>query len=362
VLEMYNFKKLKLSLKFTLILGIFLIVGIIFGGLLLSKTAQQKAEQQVANKAIILMEMMNSVRNYTSNEIQPLLLKQLETETNFIPETIPAYSARQIFDNLRNSPNYRDYFYKEATINPTNLRDKADKFEIAIVEKFRKLPQLTEVSGFRHLEGNNLFYVARPLAITQANCLRCHSSPNLAPKSQIKSYGSEHGFNWKLNEIVGMQTVYVTADEIFLIHQQQLWLTLIIFTSIFTITILLINTLLKQNVIQPLVPMAKLAQRLSSEQISSENSLDKYLEKLDKVAKRSDELGQLATLFRQMANVVSEREQTLQQLVKKLRNETDNAKKSSLVNQIGTTVNIQELIERSQNIREQDKLHNHDES
>lgn len=357
---MHTFKKLKLSLKFTLILGIVFIAGIIISGLLLSHTAQQKAEEQVANKAIILMEMMNSVRNYTSNEIQPLLLKQLETETNFIPETIPAYSARQIFDNLRTSPNYHDYFYKEATINPTNLRDKADKFESAIVEKFRQIPELKEVSGFRNLEGNNLFYVARPLAITKASCLRCHSTPNIAPKSQITSYGSEHGFSWKLNEVVGTQTVYVTAEEIFLIHKQQLGLTLIVFVSIFTIIILLINTLLKQNVIQPLVPMAKLAQRLSSEQINSENSLNRDLEKLDKVAKRSDELGQLAALFRQMANVVSEREQTLQQLVKKLRNETDQAQKSALANQIGSTINVQELIERSQRIREQDKFESED--
>ncbi|BAZ41864.1 sensor protein [Calothrix sp. NIES-4101] len=345
-------QKLKLGFKFTLILGIVFIIGICLSGLLLSHTAQQKAEQQVEKKAFILMETMNAVRDYTTNQIQPLLSKTWEVESKFIPETIPAYSARQVFENLRRSPNYKDFSYKEATLNPTNLRDKADDFEADIVQKFRNNPSIQEVSGFRKISEDNLFYVSRPLRITKDSCLRCHSSPNIAPKSQINTYGSEHGFGWKKNEVVAAQTVYITVEEIFESYQQQLILSVGIFIVIFTIIVLLINLLLKHTVILPLIPIARVAQKISNDYVGSEKAEASDLNKLDKVAKRSDELGQLAALFRKMTNVVLEREESLQKLVQQLRTESDSAKKTALVNSKGgINANLQTLLERSQQAR-----------
>ncbi|AFZ01385.1 DUF3365 domain-containing protein [Calothrix sp. PCC 6303] len=346
-------QRFKLGLKFTFILGIVFIIGICLSGFLLSQTAQQKAEQQVANKAFILMETMNSVRDYTTNQIQPLLSDRWEIESKFIPETIPAYSARQVFENLRRSPNYKDFFYKEATLNPTNLRDKADNFEADIVQRFRQDLSLKEVSGFRKRSEDNLFYVARPLIISKDSCLRCHSSPNLAPKSQINTYGSEHGFGWKKNEVVAAQTVYITIEEIFESYQQQLVLSVGIFTVIFAILVILINVLLKHTVILPLRPIARIAQKISNADVGSEKTEASDLKKLDKVAKRSDELGQLAVLFRKMTNVVLEREESLQKLVQQLRNETDSAKKTALVTpKDGINTDLQSLLERSQQARE----------
>jgi Protein of unknown function (DUF3365) len=108
---------------------------------------------------------------------------------------------------------YRDYFYKEATLNPTNLRDKADSFEAELVERFRSDSQLKEMSGYRTMYGGELFYIARPLAVSQTSCLRCHSTPAAAPKSLIETYGNTHGFGWKLNEIVGIQIVFVPVNR-----------------------------------------------------------------------------------------------------------------------------------------------------
>ncbi len=347
------FQQFRLGLKFTLILGIVFIVGIGLSGLLLSQTAQQKAEQQVAKKALILMDTMNSVRDYTNNQIQPLLSERWEIESKFIPETIPAYSARQVFENLRKSPNYQDYFYKEATLNPTNLRDKVDDFEADIVKKFRKNSSIQEVSGFRKTSEGNLFYVSRPLSITIDSCLRCHSVPKLAPKSQINTYGSEHGFGWKKNEVIAAQTVYVTGEEIFESYRQQLVLTMGVFMGIFVMAILLINILLKHIVILPLIPIARVAQKISNDYVGSEKAEISDLKKLDKVAKRFDELGQLATLFRKMTSVVLEREESLQKLVQQLRTESDSAKKAALFTpKNGNNINLQSLLERSQKARQ----------
>ncbi len=347
------FKKLKLGLKFTLILGMVFIIGICLSGLLLSQTAQQKAQQQMARKAFILMETMNSVRDYTTNQIQPLLSYKWEIESEFIPETIPAYAARQVFENLRRSPNYKNYLYKEATLNPTNLRDKADNFEADIVQKFRQNLDLQEVSGFHKTSEENLFYVARPLRIKKDSCLRCHSSPQLAPKSQINTYGSENGFNWKKDEVIAAQTVYITAEEIFASYQQQFLLSLAIFIVILAIAIILINILLKQAVILPLIPIARVAQKISNDYVGSEKAEEADLKKLDKVANRTDELGQLAVLFKKMTSVISEREESLQRLVQQLRKEADSGKKANLVTQNNdANTSLSSLLERSQQVRQ----------
>ncbi|WP_229424421.1 Tll0287-like domain-containing protein [Moorena producens] len=53
------------------------------------------------------------------------------------------------------------------------------------MESFRQQPELTEKNGFRSLPSGKIFYVARPLAISEKSCLRCHSTPEAAPASQI---------------------------------------------------------------------------------------------------------------------------------------------------------------------------------
>lgn len=146
---------------------------------------QHKAEKDVSTKAEILTQTMNSVRSYTSNHVKPLLDSRLGTESQFIREVVPAFSAREVFENFRDRPEYHSFFYNEATLNPTNVRDRADEFETKIVEQFRRQSKLNQVSGYRTTQGENLFYIARPLSVEQLSCLQCHSNPSSAPKSLL---------------------------------------------------------------------------------------------------------------------------------------------------------------------------------
>lgn len=86
------FKKLKLKQKFTLSLLLILIGGVALSGLALSSVLRKNAQNEVTSTALLLMETMNSVREYTSSQVKPELVDQLEER--FLPETVPAYSAR----------------------------------------------------------------------------------------------------------------------------------------------------------------------------------------------------------------------------------------------------------------------------
>lgn len=258
------FKNLNLSSKLNLLLLLIFIIIISITGFFLSFILNRNAEQVITDKAFLLIDTMSAVRNYTSNQINPELAPRLETEEYFLPQTVPAYSAREVFEYLRNSQEYQDFFYKEATLNPTNLRDKADKFETQIVENFRQNQALTQQTGFRSLPGGNIYYIARPLAISQESCLRCHGDPKIAPKSQLATYGSENGYGWQLNEIVGAQVISVPATTVFQSARRlKIW-GIFILSICLLATILLINFFFKKTVTKPLKNMSQWATQVST--------------------------------------------------------------------------------------------------
>ena len=305
--------RLKLGAKFNALLLLILIIGILVSGVALSAAMQNRAEKEVAARAEILTQAMNSVRNYTSNNIQPLLSERLQTDSEFIRETVPAYSAREVFENFRQRPEYQGFLYKEATLNPTNPRDKADEFETRLVEQFRQNPNLKEKTGYYERKGEKLFYIARPLAIKNISCLQCHGRPQDAPQSMVNTYGTKNGFGWRLHEIVAAQTIYVPANEVFARGHQYWLLAIGIFIIIFTLVIYAINLLLRRAVIKPLKQLTKVTQGLRERELnySSEPPLESPA--IASIASRHDEPGQLARAFQHLNWEVIAREEKLQQ-------------------------------------------------
>ena len=83
-----------------------------------------------------MMDSALSMRAYTSEEIVPLLSAQMAKD--FLPQSVPSYAATQNFLKLRE--HHPEYAYREATLNPTNLRDRATDWEADIVQQFRNDP------------------------------------------------------------------------------------------------------------------------------------------------------------------------------------------------------------------------------
>ena len=126
-------KNQTLNRQFTLFFSIVFIGGIVISGIALSNAMQQLAKVEIRARAHMMIQTMNAVRNYTSESIKPQLADQLAQSSSFIRETVPAYGAREVFEHFRASPEYSDFLYKEATLNPSNPRDQADEFETKIL-------------------------------------------------------------------------------------------------------------------------------------------------------------------------------------------------------------------------------------
>jgi protein-histidine pros-kinase len=179
----------------------------------------------------------------------------------FLPQSVPAYGATEQFNALH--AKFPDFSYKEATLNPTNLRDRASDWEVDIVNRFRQYPDEVEAVGERDTPSGRSLYLAKPLVIKDPACLGCHSTVDAAPKSLIKRYGPANGFGWKQGEIIGAQIVSVPmtlpikrADTAFYTFLGSL-------AAIFAAVFVVLNVMLMRIVVRPVTKLAALADEVS---------------------------------------------------------------------------------------------------
>lgn len=342
------YRKSSISTKFTIILALVFVVSIAIGGFVLYQGAQRRAQDEVVNRAEAMLGTMNAVRTYTGTHVRPLLAEQLNTNEAFIPETVPAYSARTVFTTFRTNPEFENFIYKEAALNPTNPNNKADDFEINLVSQFRNTADLNELTGFRLWNGENMFYIARPMRISAESCLECHSNPASAPPSLLATYGDQGGFGWQMNEIIAAQVIYVPADDVLDQGRSLFGLVIGVFAALFAVTIILINRLMKPTVVAPVQRMAILAQQITNDEMDDAIFAPDYL---NDVSSRGDELGELAKVLQQMAQEVRDREKRLKTELQQLRIEIDQARRQQDVNQIAQTDYFQELQSRANDLR-----------
>ena len=197
-----------LRLKFNLVLIAVFLIGFGAAGFISRQLLQENARDEVVRNARLMMDTALAVRSYTVTQIKPHLDPML-AET-FLPQTVPAYAATETMGELRKK--YPDYGYKEATLNPTNLRDKTVDWEADVVNDFRKTPTKTVLVVRRQSAVGDTLSLGVPIKISNSSCLTCHSTPDKAPPEMIKIYGAGNGFGWKMDEVIGAQIVSVPAS------------------------------------------------------------------------------------------------------------------------------------------------------
>lgn len=249
-----------LRLKFNLVLVIVFLAGFAATGLVSRQLLQDNAREEVLRNARLLMDTALSVRAYTVEQVKPHLDRQLQEV--FLPQTVPAYAATETLGHIQKK--YRDYGYKEATLNPTNPRDRATDWEADIVQQFRQNAESTELVSERTGGTGRILYIAKPIQITNAACLQCHSVPAAAPASMLKIYGEANGFGWKHNEIVGAQVVTVPMDIPVLKADRAFKTFMAALAAVFAVVFVALNLMLSWLIVHPIRRMSLAADRVST--------------------------------------------------------------------------------------------------
>ena len=249
-----------LRLKFNLVLILVFALGLAASGYVSKRILEANAQEEVTRNAELMMGAALAVRGYTSKQVKPQL--ELQLMRAFLPQSVPAYAATEMFNTLRQQ--HPEYTYKEATLNPTNPRDRAVEWEADIVQQFRNDPAQGEIRGTRDTPTGRALYLAKPLKISDPGCLPCHDTPDTAPKSMVAHYGNANGFGWKLGETVGAQIISVPmsvplakADQAFRTFMTSL-------VGVFLLAFIVLNVVLSFLVIRPIVRMSKAADEVST--------------------------------------------------------------------------------------------------
>ena len=250
---------MKLIWKFNLVLlGIF-VLGLAITGYVSYNVLRANAREEVLQHARLMMEAALATRNYTASQVKPLLETQLKYA--FLPQTVPAYAATEQFNELRKT--HKDYAYKEATLNPTNPRDRASDWEADVVQIFRQTPEMPEMVGERDTPTGRSLYLARPIQIKNPACLACHTTIDAAPKTMVDLYGGANGFGWKLNEIIGAQVVSVPMTVPIERASATFRAFMLSLTAVFVATFVLLNVMLHTIVIRRVTRLAAIADQVS---------------------------------------------------------------------------------------------------
>jgi len=190
---------------------------------------------------------------------------------------------------------YPEFAYKEATLNPTNPRDRAAGWEVDVVNAFRQNTELKEFVGQRDTATGASLYVARPLRITNPACLACHSSVEAAPKTLVDKYGPANGFGWNLNEVIGAQVVSVPMALPLERAERSFHLFVGSLVGVFVVVGVVLNLLIWWVVVRPVTRLSDLADRVSQGDLAAPEF----------AAGGGDEIGVLAQSFSRMrASVV----------------------------------------------------------
>ena len=252
----------KLNIQLVAVFGL----GLLITSQVSEKVLQDNAKREVISHAQLMMDAAMAARSYTSKEIKPLLVN--EQKKVFLPQSVPSYAATQSFNSLRET--HPEYSYKEATLNPTNPRDRVTDWESDVVQNFRDHTELTEFIGERTSSTGPSLYLARPIKIKDGQCLQCHSTAAAAPASMKVLYGSENGFGWKINEIVGSQIVSVPLSVPIQQAKQAYQLIMGSMVTTFFIILLVVNLIIYLMVLRPMGRMAKIANDLSEGKLDIE--------------------------------------------------------------------------------------------
>ena len=295
---------MKLWLKFSAIFVTVFCVGLIVAGYICRDFLLNDARSTVSQRATLISESMLAARSYAADQVGPLIesldAKNKSKDKRFYPQTIPFYAATENFQYLHHG--FPQYSYKEAALNPTNMRDRAVDWEADVIRAFRDDKSKKELVFERDTPMGRKMVLARPIGV-EAHCLVCHSSPSLAPASMVRLYGNVNGFGWHAGEIIGAQVISVPM-------QVPIHMADVAFRSLMTslivvglITLIVLNVGMFFLVVQPLSQLAKRADEISKGKLNTP----------ELPASGSDEISVLARAFNRMQRSMAQAMKMLEQ-------------------------------------------------
>jgi HAMP domain-containing protein len=277
---------MSLRVKFNIVMLAAFAAGLILALLFVNTLSRQEARRSVLAEAAVMMGQVDSTIHYTDSDVAPLLAHQMMVQ--FLPQAIPFFTAQKTFNLL--ATEFPDYTLRQPTLNPTNPADRPMPWEKELVDRFINDPHLASLVVERQADTGPILSYARPVRVTDQECLACHSTPEAAPATMLDVYGRTNGFGWKMGDVIGAQVVSVPESVADAQARHNLLVIMGALAIVFAVMLLLLNIMLHLFIIVPVSRISRLADEISLGNMTVPEFNEAH----------HDEIGSLAQAFNRM--------------------------------------------------------------
>lgn len=213
-----------------------------------------EAEKKIQNYLLV----HKAIHGYIE-EVQKPVIYKLKAEGKlyddfFAPEvlsfTFIARNIKDYYNKERAKIDSEPYYFKLASDNPRNLINKADDFELKLLNEMN-INGLKEYKTILEEDDSKFLYYAIPVNPNKESCTLCHSEPETSPKEMLDRYGDKAGFHEKTGKIRAMISIKAPlseemkdADSVFFII---CGVTLAVLLTIYSIIVFFVSRLHKKD-------------------------------------------------------------------------------------------------------------------
>ncbi len=208
-----------------------------------------------SNKQIEMILKTNKALHAYVENIQKPVIYNLQGEGKlyedfFDPKILSfTYIARNIHEQYAKreiTNGHIPYSYKLATTNPRNPINKATPFEEGILKRFQS-KEIKDYATFITENNEKYYYKAMPIDPNKESCMKCHSTPDIAPKELIALYGSTAAFGEKVGEVRAMISLKIPVSSIINNSLQEFYISILVVGVLFLLFYIILVALLQKD-------------------------------------------------------------------------------------------------------------------
>lgn len=246
-------------------------------------TTQQvysRAEQEL----VLMVDVVNSIQDYVGKDLRPHFVKENIFYSPSFSGIVAVSRFAEYFKGRQS-----EYYIHIASDNPLNPNNQAQGLEQELLDDFRIHREQKALTSVGNIRGKTYLVNSSP-KVSAKGCLLCHGKPSDAPQDVTETYGTQKGYYYDVDEVVGVSLVGVPLDNVQELAIKRSLIVIGGITVLFAILFIVVNLLVKRLVLTPISEITDVAMAVSKGDLTRDV----------RVFDRNDEISDLANAFELM--------------------------------------------------------------